>query len=133
MEIQSNNRETSDKIKEATNLKDYAWAKDWESPFAHHAGELHQLGEIEMQQLGARYRKRFPALLGHSYNPSRYKFVSSQVGALQTLICIVGGARLPFGSALIPSILACLYHGFLLTSFKRSPLQTNLPAMLWSS
>ena len=67
-------------VKAATKQKHYPWVRDWESPYSENAGQLHGLGETEMQQLGARYAKMVPGLFGKAYNPADFKFISSQAG-----------------------------------------------------
>ncbi len=59
--------------------EEYAWVQDWSYTFDGDPGQLHALGEIEMQELGMRFSQKFPDLLGEPYTPTKYMFVSSQV------------------------------------------------------
>lgn len=68
-------------LKAAKPVGNHSWVKNWTSWLGNRPGQLHALGEIELQNLGERYRQLFPDLLGETYVVSYYTFVSTQVNS----------------------------------------------------
>ena len=66
-------------VKVARPTEEHAWVREWSYNFEGHPGQLHALGEKELQQLGTRMGLNFPDLLAEPYKPSTYAFISSQV------------------------------------------------------